>query len=172
MARNRDTSDMASTGPSASPPEGFQRSGSAIASGWFDHGLIGNTLSGTLLGVFEAPSKLRADGKAKFFQVQIDTACRVRVDRGEDAKFVEAKVGDIINVNYGPKTKPWEKLVDEIKRGAVYTVWAQISGSKVKLGGGRTMHAFDTYQQMVSPPKSEEEVPDFDGSADGEAQVS
>ncbi|HVP23334.1 MAG TPA: hypothetical protein VMS77_05425 [Conexivisphaerales archaeon] len=161
-----------STGPMAAPPEGFQRSGSAIATGWFDHSLIGNTLFGTLIGVFEAPSKLRADGTAKFFQVEIKQSCQVRVDRGEDAKMVEAKPGEIINVNYGPKTKGWEALVSDIKQGAIYEVWGQITREKIKLSGGRTMHAFDTRHAMVKAPVADDDAADFDGSAEGDEAAS
>ena len=169
MARNRETSEVSqSTGPMAAPPDGFQRSGSAIATGWFNHSLVGNTLYGVLIGVFEAPSKLRTDGTAKFFQVELKHPCQVRVDRGEDAKMVDAKPGEIINVNYGPKTKSWETLVSDIKRGAVYEVWGQIIGAKVKLAGGRTMHAFDTRQKMVEAPVADDDAADFDGSAEGD----
>jgi hypothetical protein len=150
------------------PPEGFQRSGSALASGWFNHSLIGNTLYGTLIGVFEAPSKLRKEGVAKFFQVELIAPCQVRVERGEDAKMVEAKPGEIINVNYGPKTKGWEMLMGDINRGAVYEVWGQIVGQKMKLDRGRSMHAFDTRQKMVVAPQADDDTPDFDGGVEGD----
>jgi hypothetical protein len=152
----------------------MQRSGSAIATGWFDHKLVGNTLCGKLIGVYEAPSKLRAEGTAKFFQVQLEQPCQVREGRGEDAKPAEAAAGAIINVNYGPKTKAWEAFASDVQRGAEYRVWGQITGDKIKLSGGRTMHAFDTRHQMLKAPAADEDVGDFDGSVeDGEeAQLS
>jgi hypothetical protein len=167
MARNREMSaESQQSGPMSSPPAGFTRSGSAIATGWFDHTMIGNTLLGTLVGVFEAPSELRQDGKSKFFQVELEAPCQVREGRGEDAKKAQAKAGDVININYGPKTKGWEALVADINRGAVYQVWGQITGEKIKLSRGRTMHAFDTRQRMVKAPDAVVDDADFDGAVE------
>jgi hypothetical protein len=160
------------TGTVSGPPEGMRRSGTATAVGWFNLGLVGNTLSGTLTGIYERPDQLRKEGTSEFFQVQIDQSCEVRSERGDDAKMVEAKPGDFVNVNFGPKTRPWKEYCRDIRRGAVYKVWGQVKSSKIKLSAGRTMHNFETFDQMVKAPTalgdtaSEE---DFGGDEDGEA---
>jgi hypothetical protein len=148
-------------------PEGFQRSGSANAVGWFNMAKIGNTLRGTLIGMFERKDKLRAEtGTSNFFQVRISQECEVRADRGDDAAMVMAKTGDVVNINYGPKTKPWETLIGDLKRGAEYEVIGCIIGAKAKLEGGRTMHNFDVYQKMVRAPQVDSEAGlDFEGGA-------
>lgn len=133
-------------------PEGFQRSGSANAVGWFDMSTVGNTLSGELLGMFERKDKLRETGSSNFFQVKIDRPCQVRIDRGEEATVVTANAGDVVNVNYGPKTRSWEPLISDIKHGAQVAVFGVIAGGKVKLDGGRTMHNFDVFHQIKRPP--------------------
>lgn len=166
MARNQ----TAEAPVAVSIPEGFKRSGSANAVGWFNQAKIGNILSGRLLGMFTRKDQLRPDGTSNFFQVQVDQPCEARAERGEDAKMVDAKAGDVVNVNYGPKTKPWENFENNIQRGAVYQVYGVIAGSKLKIGGGRTMHNFDTYDKMISAPMATDDT-DFDGAADEQEAV-
>lgn len=141
------------------PPEGFQRSGSANAVGWFNQGKIGNVLSGKLSGMFERKDALRKDsgGTSNFFQVQIDRECEVRAERGDEAKMVTAKPGDYVNVNYGPKTKVWEEFITDIKHGAEYAVFGTIAGSKIKITAGRQMHNFEVFHKMVRPPMEQED---------------
>jgi hypothetical protein len=167
MARNQGNQSQAADQVQFEAPEGFQRSGSANAVGWFHMGKVGNTLHGELLGMFERKDKLRAEtGVSNFFQVKVARECEVRADRGDDAQMVMAKAGDVVNVNYGPKTKPWETLISDIKRGASYEVLGCILGGKVKLDGGRTMHNFDVYQKMVRAPQADVEADvDFGGGA-------
>jgi len=169
MARN--TSQASAGAPvDFQAPEGFQRSGSANAVGWFDMTTLGNKLHGQLIGMFRRKDQLRTDGFSDFFQVEVSEPCMVRSDRGEEAKIVEAKAGDVVNVNYGPKTKPWEALCDDIKRGAKYEVLGCIIGGKVKLNGGKTMHNFDVYQKMTQAPLAEAESDvDFDGAGEASA---
>jgi hypothetical protein len=133
--------------------DGFQRSGSAAAVGWFNMAKIGNTLRGKLTGMYTRKDGLREEGSSKFFQVQLDVACEVRAERGEEAKFITANPGDFVNVNYGPKTKPWENFIASIENGAVYLVKGTILGEKVKIGTGRKMHNFETMHKMVTPPR-------------------
>lgn len=142
-------------------PEGFQRSGSAIGVGFFEMSEIGNTLSGILVGMFEMKTSLRADGKTNFFQVEIDQPCMVRSGRGDDAEVVEAKAGDVVNVNYGPKTRAWEKFIPSIQLGAVYQVYGVVAGNKVELSGGRKMHNFEVGHKLVkaSPDDTQTSVP-------------
>ena len=165
MARNQSQSDLPQAPVAFAVPEGFKRSGSANAVGWFNQGKIGNILSGKLLGMFTRKDGLRPDGTSNFFQVQVDQVCEVRVERGDDAHMVEAKAGDVVNVNYGPKTKPWENYVQDINHGAVYEVKGVIAGSKIKIGQGRSLHNFDVYDKMVTPPMVANQG-DFDGSVD------
>jgi hypothetical protein len=167
MARNQSTAPV-----DFQVPEGFQRSGSANAVGWFNMGKLGNTLRGILIGQFKRKDQLRAEGTSDFFQVQIKEPCEVRSERGEDAKMIQANPGDVVNVNYGPKTKGWESLMGDIKRGAEYEVFGRIIGTKVKLQAGKTMHNFDVFHKMISAPSAEVESDvDFEGSADDEASV-
>ena len=148
-------------------PEGFVRSGSANAVGWFDQGTIGNVVAGNLIGMFSRKDALRTEGTSNFFQVEITQECQVRVERGEEAHMETAPKGSIINVNYGPKTKPWQKLCEQIDRGASYEVYGVIAGSKIKISAGRTMHNFEVMHKMTRPPMASEAV-DFDGSAEQE----
>jgi hypothetical protein len=168
-ARNQSGNGNGQQVPSL-PPKGFRRSGTAAAAGWFLMTEIGNVLSGELTGMFERPDGLRGPGgTSKFFQVKLDQPCKVRADRGEDAKIVDAKPGDFVNVNFGPKTKPWENFIPDINAGAVYRVFGTIVSGKVKLSGGRTMHNFDVFHQMVSPPVETEMVEEsFSGSDSAE----
>jgi hypothetical protein len=167
MARNQSQSTAAPV--QFSVPDGFQRSGSANAAGWFNMGKLGNTLSGKLIGMFQRKDKLREEGSSNFFQVEIDAECDVRAERGEDASFVTAQPGQVVNVNYGPKTKGWEAFLTDIKRGAVYAVYGVIAGGKVKLDGARSMHNFDVYHKMLRAPSadSQEEI-EFGESAQSE----
>lgn len=155
--------EMQKTGPVA--PEGFQLSGSANAVGWWDMATAGNVLTGKLLGVFERKDVLRQQqgGTSKFFQVEVTAPCQVRAGRGDDADMVEAKVGDVVNVNYGPKTKPWENFMADIKQGAEYAVWAYPTGEKQKISGGRSMHVIDARHRMVRPPTDVPELADDEG---------
>lgn len=146
-------------GGQSSPPDGFQRSGSAAVVGWFNMNKLGNVLSGKLTGMFTRKDALRTEGTSKFFQVQVDKECEVRAERGEDVKYIPALPGQSVNVNYGPKTKPWEDFMPDIRNGAVYAVFGEIAGGKIKISGGRQMHNFDVYHKQVVPPKAQEDDP-------------
>lgn len=154
-SRNRDQGENQGAPLQAAPPAGFRRSGTANAAGWFNMKKIGNVLSGTLLGMYTRKDGLRTEGTSNFFQVQIDQPCEVRAERGEEAKLVEAKAGDVVNVNYGPKTKPWENYISPIQHGAVYLVYGTILGDKIKIGSAKSMHNFDVYDKMLSPATSQ-----------------
>ena len=166
MARNSQTQPETAAPTMPQIPEGFKRSGSANAVGWFHQGKIGNQLSGKLLGMYTRKDGLRQEGTSNFFQVLVDQPCEVRAERGESAVMVEAKPGDVVNVNYGPKTKPWEQYVQDINRGAVYAVFGVIAGAKIKIGAGKTMHNFDVFDKMVTPPTVDADETDFDGGQD------
>ena len=59
----------------------------------------------------------------------------------------------------------------DIRRGAAYDVWGKIAGDKIKLQGGKTMHNFDLFTNMVRAPKAldEAEEPDFGDLSSGES---
>jgi hypothetical protein len=149
-------------------PAGMQRSGSANAVGWWIQSKDGNVLSGKLLGMFSRKDVLRQEGSSKFFQVEIDKPTTVRVERGIEAHEEEANPGDIVNVNFGPKTAPWADFQGDLKRGAVYAVWAYAFGRKVKISAGRSMHDIDARHNMVTPPADVPEFTDVDGDAGAE----
>lgn len=153
-------------------PDGFQRAGTAPAVGWFHQGKVGNVFFGKLTGMFERPDTLRKEGTSKFFQVELYGGCEVRAERGQEAKLIQAKAGEFINLNYGPKTKPLESFIADVKNGAVYEVWGKVMTEKVKISAGRTMHNLDVRYKLVSPPKvSDEDVeeePDFEGADAGQ----
>jgi hypothetical protein len=87
--------------------------------------------------------------------------------RGEDAQIATAKVGDYVNLNYGPKTKDLEKHIADISLGAIFEVFGVVAGEKIKLTGGRTMHNFEVFTKMVRAPQAmDDNEPDFSGSAD------
>lgn len=171
MANRTKQTEMAGTaGLVTEAPAGFQRSGSANAVGWWVQSEAGNVLSGKLLGMFKRKDQLRQEGSSKFFQVLIDQPTKVRAERGTEAHEVEAQPGDVVNVNYGPKTSPWEDFMSDIKRGAEFVVWCVAKGRKIKIGGGRTMHDIDVRHRMITPPI---DVPDLaDEPSDDEASAS
>ena len=52
----------------------------------------------------------------------------------------------------------------------MYQVYGIIAGSKLKIGGGRTMHNFDTYDKMISAPMATDDT-DFDGGGSDEQEA-
>jgi hypothetical protein len=167
-SRHHQTESQAGSTGNFELPEGFARSGSANAVGWFDHTTLGNMAMGKLVGMFRRPDQLKGPkGESDFFQIELAATCKVREGKGEDAEIVDAKAGDVININYGPKTKVWQSLIADILRGAVYEVIARVEGEKVPISGGRKMHNLGCYQHCVRPAPAESEVDtDFPGSAE------
>ena len=151
----------------ASAPEGFRRLGSVANAGWFNMKKIGNTLHGTLEGMFERKDDLRPEKVSNFFQIKISQPCEVRMGTGEEARLVEAKAGDFVNVNYGPRTKLLSPLIPQLSQGAAFEVWGTVLTDKIKLGSGRSMHNFDVYSKMIKAPTVlDDSDPDFDEGAD------
>jgi len=146
-------------------PEGFRRLGSVANAGWFNMKKIGNVLRGTLEGMFERKDDLRPEKKSNFFQVKLSQPCEVRIGTGEAARLVEAKVGDYVNLNYGPRTKLLEPLIPLLAQGAEFDLWGTVQSEKIKLSGGRSMHNFDLFSKPIkAPAASDDSEPDFDGS--------
>jgi hypothetical protein len=153
----------------ARAPEGFRRVGSVANAGWFNMKKVGNVLHGVLQGMYQRKDDLNPKGESKFFQVQLLADCEVRMGKGEEAALVMAKVGEFVNLNYGPKTKDLESYVTQIMQGATFEVYAVVAGDKIKLTGGRTMHNLDVATKMTLAPKAPDDEPDFDGASDDSA---
>jgi len=147
-------------------PEGFRRVGSVANAPWFNL-KKGNQMIGVLENVYERNDERvpkEKGGKSRFFQVKLLEATECRAGKGDDAKIVRAEAGQVINLNYGPKTKELEKLIPEIMRGAEYQVWINVQGDKFKIGNGRTMWDMDVQVKLTQAATAlDDEEPDFDG---------
>jgi hypothetical protein len=146
------------------PPEGLARVGSVTNAPWWSLE-PGNVLHGILENVYERPDERSKSGKSKFFQIRTVAATKVRYGRGKQAKVGVCKAGDVINLNYGPKTKELEKFVSDIMRGAEYTVWCHVDGEKFDIGKGQTMWPIDVRAGQTRAPTISDE-PDFEGVED------
>jgi hypothetical protein len=142
-------------------PEGFVLSGSRNGVGWYNQSKPGNVVRGLLIGKFTRPDPLKNDkekgivGESDFFQVEITQECEVRAESGKDAHMIMAKPGDVVNVNYGPKTKPWAALCDKIDQGASYEVFAVVAGDKLPIAGGsKKMHNILAGSKQISAPQA------------------
>jgi hypothetical protein len=149
------------TGNMVRAPEGFARIGAVADVPYF---LLetGNVVHGKLLGIYQRPDKRAANGQTKFYQVELLSPCKVREGKGEDVEVRQGAVGEIINLNYNPKTKELEPLCKEILAGALYEVFAPCLG-KMNLANGNTMWNFDVSVNQVRAGRSVE--PDFEGGA-------
>jgi hypothetical protein len=144
-------------------PRGFARVGAVADVPYF---LLekGNVVHGKLLGVYQRDDARAKSGITKFFQIELLAPCKVREGRGEDVKVRMGEVGEIINLNYNPKTQPLEPLCKEILSGALYDVFAPCLG-KMNLLNKNTMWNFDVSVSQVR--KAREQEPDFeDGAAE------
>ena len=153
--------------PKVEAPEGFRHLGSVANAGWFDMKTIGNVLRGTLEGMYERKDQQNAEGVSNFFQICISAECQVRMGRGEDTTMTTAKIGDYVNLNYGPKTKVLKADLADISHGAVYEVYGVVAGEKIKLNGGKMMHNIEVFSNMIRAPKAvEDSSPDFSDADD------
>jgi hypothetical protein len=148
-------------------PEGFRHVGSVANAGWFNMKMVGNTVQGTFEGMYSRKDELNPTQVSKFFQIKITAGeCQVRMGKGEDAVLATAVVGDVVNLNYGPKTRELEDLLPAIEKGAEYEIFGTVAGDKIKLSGGRTMHNFELFKKLTVEAAADVE-PDFgDGSGD------
>lgn len=156
-----------STPTTSAPPQvhhvdkDFHRLGACPNAGWFNFKKLGNTIEGELKGMYWRKDELNPKGQSPFFQVQLSSPCEVRLGRGEDAAIVQAKAGDIVNLNYGPKTKDLEELIPQIMNGGVFQIYGTIAGAEIKLPGNRKMYNFEVFTKMTVAPKVEDEHPSF-----------
>lgn len=180
MAKKGKDENMESKGNGASrvrAPRDMARVGSVANAPWFNLA-NGNTLYGKLINIFERPDERARSGKSKFFQVEVmeyidgETGevapCQVRYGRGHDASMGIAEPGEVVNLNYGPKTKDLEPFVADILRGAEYTVFCTVNGDKFTISQGRTMWPVEVFATQTRAPKQLDE-PDFDEDEDAPA---
>jgi hypothetical protein len=137
--------------PQPSPAQ-FKRIGASPNAGWFNMKKIGNTLQGKLLGMFARPDELSPSKVSHFFQIQLSSPCEVRLGHGEDSALVLAKIGDVVNLNYGPKTEELEHLLKHMLQGAEFKIYGTVTNDAIKLSGGRTMHSFELFSKMTTLP--------------------
>lgn len=156
------------TTPMVVPPAGMARVGSVANAPWWDI-KEGNVLYGVLENVYERPDEraVKSGGKSKFYQVRLLEDTEVMIGRGKERIPGKAKRGDVVNLNYGPKTKEFEKFIPDIMRGGEYTVWCHVSGPKFDIGKGQSMWPIDARAQQTKAPLDDSE-PDFEGD-DAEA---
>lgn len=176
-------------GQSMSAPSGMVRTSSVANAPWW-HLKEGNALYGRLLNMYTRPDERSKSGKSNFFQIElldwvdkesgevygyyfdtkngVEVPTEVRIGRGKGATFEQVPAGSIINVNYGPKTKDWEPLIQDIYRGAEYRVLALITGPKFEIRNAQTMWPIDTFHEQITPPRPVAE-PDFDDETEDEA---
>jgi hypothetical protein len=146
-------------------PVGFRQLGCVSNAGWFNMMKTGNILHGSLEGMFERKDDLRLEKVSNFFQIKISQPCEVRLGTGEAARLVEAKAGDTINLNYGPRMKLLEPLIPLLAQGAEFEVWGTVLGDKIKLPGGRSMANFELFCKPTKAPVDDDE-PGFDDDGD------
>lgn len=153
------------------PPEGLARVGSVANAPWFNLA-AGNVCHGMLENMYLRPDERAkaSGGKSKFFQIRLLSDAQVRFGRGKEAKVGMAKAGDVVNLNYGPKTMVFETYVPDILRGAEYEVWCHVTGEKFDIGKGQTMWPIDVRAGMKKAPTvvAADSEPDFgDDDEDG-----
>lgn len=146
------------------PPEGLARVGSVANAPWWNL-KAGNVLHGKLENMYERPDERSKSGKSKFFQIMLTAPAECRYGRGKQAKISMAKAGDVVNLNYGPKTKELEKFISDIIKGAEFEVWCHVEGEKFDIGKGQTMWPIDVRAGMTKAPSIKDE-PDFEGVED------
>lgn len=147
---NKDLASMCRREASLLEPGKSRRLGTATAVGWF---LLveGNVLVGRLLGGYERRDPLQPLGTSRFYQVELLRTARVRAGWGEEARNVVARAGEVVNVNFGPKTRAWDALLPEIQAGAEYEVGVRCK-DKVPLTAGRSVHDMDVFARRTKEP--------------------
>ena len=155
----------AGTNGSAAPMvlrAGMKRLGSVANAPWWNIEK-GAKLFGTLEGMFQRPDERAKGGKSKFFQITALEDTKARFGRGKEAKVQSVKAGTVVNVNYGPKTRDLEPLIDHLLRGARFNVEIICKDDKMDIGKGQTMWPLEVGSVMTQAPQLADE-PDFDGS--------
>jgi hypothetical protein len=129
------------------PPAGFKRVAAVSNAPWF-HFQEGNTLVGNYNGRY----LLNTDPPRAYHQLELIEPCIVRAGKGTDAKIVEAKKGDIINLDEHYKIMPLKTIVTpECLAGAEYQVFAQV-GKKIGTKGTNSMWDVDIHLKCIKGP--------------------
>lgn len=128
-------------------PGGFRRVVAVDDAPWFEF-KEGNICHGHVEDRFV----MKMDPPRAYYQVTLKRESLVRVGKGDDAKTVTAKVGDVINVG---ETFRLEALRESVaaphKAGGDYDIWVKV-GKKRKLDGGKTMWTADVQVKENKPP--------------------
>ena len=168
--REHMAADNGQSGMMVGPPKGMVRVGSVSNAPWFELA-NGNRLYGKLINIFERPDERAKLKRSKFYQVELLAPCQVRRGRGREAEIDTAEVGEVVNLNHGPKTKDFEPLIEQVMRGAQFNVYVGVTGEKFDIGKGQTMWPLDCRMEMVRPQQVSDDEPDFQGDEGGEASA-
>ena len=124
MAKHHNSENQAPAG-NFELPEGFARSGSANAVGWFDHTTLGNMARGSLVGMFRRPDQLKGPkGETSTLEAR------------SEKNLAAVKVGDRVAIRYFEgvqirKKKPGEAVpVPSLKDGIIGAKLGRTSKTK------------------------------------------
>jgi hypothetical protein len=159
---------MAGAAPAAAPapkpeekaapqsPGGFHRVSAVDDAPWFEY-QEGNLCHGHVEGRFV----MKTDPPRAYYQVALKAPCKVRVGKGDEAKIVDAKAGDIINLGETYRTEILrDKVAAPMEAGGDYDVWALV-GKKRKLQGGKSMWTADVQvKENKAPTRKVEPIKD------------
>jgi hypothetical protein len=140
----------AATSPAQEAPRGFQRVAALDDCPWFEIA-VGNVCHGHV----ECIAELSTEPPRLYYQVRLHKGCKVRVGKGDEAKVVDAKEGDIINLGETHKTKVLrDKVAARVQAGGDYDVWVSAK-NKRKIEGGRTLWLMDVQVKENKAPTTE-----------------
>jgi hypothetical protein len=147
-AAGKDSKNETPPPPSApQAPKGFRRVSAVDDAPWFEF-MEGNLCHGHV----EGRHVMQTDPPRAYYQVALKAPCTVRVGKGEEAKKVQANVGDIINLGETYRIEVLrEKVAAPMNAGGDYDVWIAV-GKKRKLPGAKTMWSADVQVQENRPP--------------------
>lgn len=144
-----------------SPPAGFRRQSSVSDAPWVSLE-AGNVCYGKLINRYPMNGQ---DPPRHYYQVELKAPCKVRQGRGDDAEVVEAKAGDVVNLNENHKTMCLcDVVIPEIVAGAEFEIWAKIE-NKISLKGSRTMWNIDVQTKQLRAPTAPIRVLDNAGGS-------
>jgi hypothetical protein len=148
-----------------SAPGGFRRVSAVDDAPWFEY-QEGNLCHGHVEGRFV----MQTDPPRGYYQINLKTGCKVRVGKGDEAKVVDAKQGDVINLGETFRTETLrEKVAAPMEAGGDYDVWMLV-GKKRKLTGGRTMWTADVQtKENKAPTRKVEPIKDATTVGDEDA---
>ncbi len=120
------------------PPAGFRRVSAVDDAPWFQF-QEGNVCHGHVAGRFV----MKTDPPRAYYQIELKGACKVRIGKGDEARIVDAKAGEVINLGETYRVETLrDKVAAPMEAGGDYDVWIAV-GKKRKLNGGKTMWSAD-----------------------------